>query len=835
MTIANASPNVQPELGWLAALLAPRDVAPHPNFWTGDVVTPYGVLGLLAAGRRSDYGRLTTFDRDADKAASVSRFGPLYEAFLDSMTVGTVEQGAVQLREMSLNGLGDYRDIGFRCACAVLAASALSEVEKFAEADQALRGVLKSLDVERSAAEGLLAAWLLCVRSLHYWDSGQDPRRLVRDALRLCEQLDVESLPEFEVSTGSPRDVREITIDLIESIEWVGHSYLARTATSVDERLAPLRRRTPIAVWRSRGHAADSLSERLKHDFKRLFSSAVEITYSFGNVNIPGDRDLSESLLWHEYSGSSVAHHYRELLGLARFRQGRADGESWLMAEGLRLLRQANSEKNVEFACASLLREGPLQVLQQDASLVIRRLHEGQLRQVELVVLKYAAPVLDEGARVEALNGLFEIRNVPPVQRGASWQHSGVYAEKVWTAIRELARANGSGVEKLSVLLSDIVRLADANEEGGIDHFMARVLDRWSAEDWKDHGVMEQVRSMRLHASLAEWKQVRVSLERVADSNPELAEYNFAAPTDVASVARRVDRSLHDVESLDQGVVETAMGIIRDDLRRLESTASSGIFTGGSIATADVAVALMLQTGRDDLWPDVLRTLTDPEVQRDDKTAALERMTRNVKKMPVLVAECAAERTGELLSGGPAFADDVLSPYPAAVRFLAAIGVLEPAEAVQFVAGLMARRTSQAMREAAHTVVVLAPDGDGQPWVTTVSVWLTFDSDVEVRSLAGQALGLAAERLSGAELDRLRALLEQDGTSVPRHVIAGLSDSGFRLPESIKATMQSLAGTHLSADVRAEAAVLLERDAKLRREQAEKDAEGQQRRWWKRS
>jgi len=802
------------ELGWVAALLSPREVGPHPNFWSGEEVTPYGVLSLLASGRHHDYARLATEEGgDGGRWALVINYLPLFDAVRSSMTVGTVRHGVEKLIDFAARGVGDDRDLALRASSAVLSTVGLTEIDRIQQADELLSQLLAEAEADPSPSAALLQAWILCVRSQNRWDAGENPQQFAARALEQIGSIELTQLPGFVVSKGASVDSEGCMRQLLASLRWVAENHVVSAATDFGERVALVRIPVPRPALRARGRAADALADRLESDFNCNFAASQQRRMSFGG-DLTGDQALTEALLWHEYVGSPSVHHYRGLLGMSRFLTGRLQGEAWMLEEGLRLLKHAQLEKHVAFACISLLRQGPLSVLRAQAENVISaQVSQDSASPVDLAVIKHAATIIDDRDRSRALDALMRVRATPPGSRGLSWQHPFSYVEKVWEAITELAMASGTPAEALAVLISDVLQ---RSESGGdfADHVYARLISIWDEGAWRDEQVSSLTDALRERTRSGDLPLVKRALARVTDVVvPEMADAAVEGSMSLEVAARHVDRMLTVVADIPMGVTEILISFLRSQMEGVRTGASAGRYSGGVLSGADIAVAFMFTTGRDDLWQDVLDLLVDSRVQRDDKTQALERMARNLDQLPDWVRKRVAERAADLLAGGPQFLGDAVEPYPPAMRLLSLLGAFTQGEPLQFVAGLMAQRTPEATREAAYSVLALLHFGGDFEWLLTTATWLSYEADPEVRSLAGQALALASgpwDELGRAA--RLQTLLEEDGVFVPLRVLQGLQQAMQRWPDGLRDAVASLASTHPSVQVRESAEAALAQD-----------------------
>lgn len=797
----------EPELSWVAALLAAREIAPHPNFWSAEDATPFGVLALLTSSRHDDYARMVLEDeppndQNSRRWSAVQAYEPLYEAVRQSMTVGSLEEGAARLLEFATEGFAEDSDVALRAACAVLAATALTEVDRHSDADAALESRLSELEDVASPSHALLRAWLLSVRCQNRWDAGDAPVELANSIGLELDRVDQSRMPALTTSLGSTLSPAECLNEIVIALRWVAQDHVVRLTQDWDARVELVKRPVPRLALRTRARTSDSLRSRLELTFKSRFADSVRREFTFGSDST-GDRALVEALQWHEYIGSTSVGHYRGTLGLSRFVQGRDEHEEWLIAEGVRLLRHAGMAKELAFACISLMREGPLRVLRDQGEVVVRsRVRAGRVFDVDLVVLKQSADLLSDELRAEALSALMLLRNSPPGPRGLAWGHWLGHAEKVWECIDRLA-APSRDVGPLVGLLSDALQVADGDTSYA-DHVYSRLIGRWRSDAWSDARLIEPARKLLDHSDEQGLRQIREALERVTDLHiPDLEHGPADAELTLDLAARYVDRMLAGVEDIPGDVIDALIPFLEHGLVQVRRNAATGRFAGVGVPIADVALAFTLTTKRRELWVPLTDLLLDQAVQRDDKDAAIARLSRNLESLPDdQRAKLAAGRSA-LLNGGPNFIGTATEPYAPGVRLLSLIGALDDGEALQIVARLMSEGTVQAAQEAAHTVLSLSRSAAVSDWLSTAAMWLSFHNDPLVRSRAGQALvTLRGPVERDGRLPRVRALLEEDGVYVPLGVLVGLADASPAIRSSLVNVLASMASTHPSSEIR---------------------------------
>lgn len=783
------------EMGWMAAVIAPRDVSPHPNFWSSESITPFGILALLEEGRQTDYARLLS-ERKRDEAWSGMRaYEPLFDAVRASMSLGTVSSGADALARIARDGLASDTDLALRVACAVTAATALVEVNRALDARALLAQTLAEVERRSGWQMSFLALWLLNVQanaqqslSAHALDNVAKSQQIVREEWS-------PSGVTFNISRGSSVSAQECLQDIWDVLSWAAAHHAARSQSDWNARLLLVRRPTPRLALRIRSRIGDSLEVALREDFRTTFSRPSERQIVFGEER-NGDSELFEALTWHEHVGSPFVRHYRGLLGRARFLRGISCAESWLTAEGLRLLRQADLDKEVGAASLYLHQQGPLHLLRDEGERVLEAIDVNDAYSLsDLTLIRHAASLLDSHARTSALTRLFADRashDGPRLKGGAG-------TEKTWQAIHALSDAEGTDSIALEVLLEEIAKNLEGEHADA--HAYARLVGLWRIATWDNPKVRNRVAELSTNIKTSNSVELNRAIELAAD---RLAPPAIASEKEInlQTVARYVDRAMLHSDEIPGDVVPRIESLLRDQLAATQKDAHEGRFTGGGLKEAELAVALMFVTSSVDLWKELLNFVLDPAVQRDDKTAALTRMATRAGDLPEVVTEVLRERSSDLLDGGPEFMGSALRPYPAGVRLLAMIGGLGVGAPLSLVAELMAMGTPSSRHEAGVTLVALAHRGETSEWFESTCLWLTYEADAHVRSLAGQALAIsdASWNRTGRH-ERLASLLQEEGTLVPLRVLAGVEEAN-RVPQTLHDIAVSLAASHMSTEVR---------------------------------
>lgn len=233
------------------------------------------------------------------------------------------------------------------------------------------------------------------------------------------------------------------------------------------------------------------------------------------------------------------------------------------------------------------------------------------------------------------------------------------------------------------------------------------------------------------------------------------------------------------------------------------------------VQPADIAAGFIVSGVADeDLWLELAEFLLDSRVQRSDREPAFERLARSNEPLPGSFLGRIQPRATQLLTERPSnrfFDTNAITPWPAALRFLAVHNLLDLGDVFDAVASLAGQAAGGARREAAVTAALLgARHGYSDLLVMVLS--LSGDDDAIVKANAGRALASYAhggQPLSRVAKRRLRELLDEDGLLVPRLVLREMSDTAAALDLEIQRHVSDMATGHPSWSVRAEARSLL--------------------------
>lgn len=798
------------DLAWIVALLSPRDIALHPNFRSQETVTAPSLLALLTTSQTGRFGQ----ERDSDEISALLESDPLGMEVVDAvraaMEIGTIAEGAKILDRIATEGPNDR--LALRVSAAVVASSCYAELDLL---DRAVR-VLESLTATELAGDddamGTLLLSILSVNlALRARDIGGDSGTPAGAASDLLASLTVGKLPAVQLSRGVGWSSSTTMSNIVALLQESCALHLAEGDPDFKARLDLVRRPPGTLSQRRLGRAGAAIDKFMKNAFDEVAGTGSN-TWSIEGMD--GDEELTEGLFIAEFSGSPSASHQRTLLGTFRFLEGRSSHQAWQIREGLRLLRQGHSEKRLKPALRIVRREGPLDVLRDEAVQILRnRTESRQLGDLEAAVLGAGSDVLGPQTATRGVKLLLAMRLDPRGQSGGRWQHGGFWYEATVHAARQLSAAAELELGVIGEVLSD---LEEERVPGPYDHMVARILPGFNLTVWSDASVQRQARALLGRGQDGFPESRRAIARQMELAAPPDAPIAVERPLTLMRLASVVDRSLVTGAAFPRDLVDEATNIVRDHMGQTKLAATKGQFTASSVYECDVAVALIFLTDAPGLWPAVVDFLCDPRVQRDDKSGALDRIVRFPKKVPAEAKEALLERVRVLLLGGPVFIGTAIDPYPSALGVAAVLDLVPREELLLQIGALVGSRKSHVRAEGVQILSAMASVGVEPAWLATTALLLTYDENILIRASATYALCRMRDTAQiGAQTveDRVISLLGSDGVEVPYATLAGLQQAKRPLSSNVRKVISAMAASHASRTVRESAQSVLGKQA----------------------
>lgn len=781
-------------LAWIAAVLRPRAVAPHPNFpdeeYEQQPVAQLAavVLGYERRGRRGEHGDIDSVDSGVRNAERSMLVGSLHEG-LDGLT-----------HEILTASHGDPARV---CALALLACTAAAEIDDYDRCDQILSSLLGRIEGGTSETD-LLRAVILQQFSLRLCDSGRSGAEKSIEAAQLLERVDVHDCREFPLGRGLSESYKDTLAHIVMALKHAAWSLVPSSDDEVE--------REEIPSWQEivRSQASEQLLqvERLRSDtYSRFLEGLYSRSFRSGAIStiwqLPPD--LFRAALPYELFGHSRAYQARKELALMRLLESDSGSATVQLSDSLRLLRHAGALTELDRAVERIRAAGPLSALSSDArQIMLRRAKPHMLRDSELRVLRGAAELMTADEAAFALIKVFEVLDEggPPVPPG-KLQSPVVGFEAASRAA--VALANVAGQE--DIIADRLLEVATSLSQGDElwDRAIARALNQLS---WK--GVSEK--------SIRRWSRWYQTSKDSLSVTAEVIE-SFVVGDDLraeepisnlSAAASRINALIRG-SSVNVSDIAQAVDVAKRELEQIRGSAVTGRHSFATVDAADVAAALICHAGLSELWEPLIGFLLDTNVFRDHKNRAFERLASERPQLPHEGRLSFRSAADDLLTNTNAgFAAESLVPYPEALRFLACYDLMNEPEAFSCIARLAGQSDRVAREQAARTVAAVASVNNGI-WVSALALQLSHDSDVNVKAHAARGLALLAVGSMDSEtvaLERLSSLLNEDGMLVPFYVTRQLQQAE-QLPQQLLGEIRRLGDRHPSSMVRSEAISLV--------------------------
>lgn len=798
------------DISWLAALLSPRSVSPHPNFRSVDRVTPAGLLGLVTSGE----------DRDRDELAGrlerplTSAETDLIEAASQSIQTRTMQSGVAELIRLSTNP--GVSDAAMRVAAALFAASALSEMDEPGRAVELLDKVVRLLPDDTDDGR-LLAGAVMQQQAMRACESGV-PFQGARDRARyLLDTVDIVQVSRYPTSQGSRWPAattnRNLLKALLEANQDLYDSALGFPDTKTLKRL--LRTSNSPLVSAMIRHAGTGKREYIKEAFSAYALSSERSVRS----QDPVDHPVWRSLMFFELVGHRrLARAYRQVLG--ELRMLRSQGQTELSREGLRLLRQADDAKRLRLALGLVRGGGPLAALTQEAeTIVTHRLSSVLLREVELATLEASAQLLDTASADAAFTAVLGSLQDVPIETPFRRELAAIQVENRFRAAAALA--------PVAKRVNDLaMRVLDGIESTGPtgDELLVRAHARGVAPlDWEE--VDESVKARwrmwlagreREPSTTAGWETL-LNMVTPELRNDEVSAAAASGTPTLDRVANELNVIMTSPEVSEQTTAwlrESASDLITERLDAARRDAAKGSFTMYSIEPADLAIAL-IQHAQADLWEPVTEYLLDPRLPRRMKTEALNRISSAPESVPDFVRRTFASRGTALFAADAVsspFEPPEIDPYPAAVRVLAALGLSTIDDLLSALSTLAAGPVRSKLEAARTLSTIVATTLPTPEWAVSIALQLSSDANANVRAETGRTLAVVLKNTHFARAlieSRLLGLLDEDGMLVPLLVLRGLTGDAEISPGVVRDRVSQMAQEHPVFGVRVQARYVL--------------------------
>jgi hypothetical protein len=785
-------------LAWLAAVLQPQDIAPHPNFADDDYDRSGPArLAAVVLGDPWRAFRIAQLVGNQDDDDPVSLAGKCLQS--DSIAV------SVEKLAHRLTGGPPPEDRALAGGLALIVGTAAAELDDYAACFRVLDAQLQWASEVRGSDDALIRAALLQQKALRLRDAGRSYFSTIVEVTAILSQVDIGRCSPFQTSPGVAWSSRTTLMQIRDSLANAAASLIPpdQSARAEEAGLPTWRELVREPAPSIALHEARNLAETYANYVAGLF--AERFRSHSRSIGSPGNPDLFYSVLALELLGHSGVYDGRKEIALLRLVQ--VASEPAALMDTLRLLRHAVARNELDLVLERLRAAGPLSVLSKDARQILRmRAQPEMLRTVEIRVLGVAADLL---APAEARSALDAVRAVltagGPANWPGHWELQIFRTEVAWVAAAALGNACGAAGEVATLLLD---QAAKAQPD---DQFLDRALLRATAAiEWAEVPEATQRAWLDLFNSqgINLPGTAEVVFARLRQSPP-----NPTPSSPIAGVTYRLNAAIGG-GAVDPELRSDGVPLVRETFGRIRADAARGTYSFTGTNAADVAASLVLFADADELWPELTDFLLDSAVPRQEKTPAFERLVRSDISLPQEIADRFRENSQELLAGAsPLTLEPLIAPYPAALRFLAAHGLIDDSEIYSKVAILADSENVDSRREAASTVAALATWAPGTG-LLAFALPLARDNDVEIRARAARALALLAGRedaLAAVSDQRLGELVSEDGLLVPLYILRALRDIPGGLPRAIRSRIEDLANQHPARSIRIAAKKLLDR------------------------
>ncbi|MFJ8404916.1 hypothetical protein ACIQ9K_31155 [Streptomyces microflavus] len=767
-------------LSWIVALLRPRDLL------MGRSEEENNAACQLAALVLGEPLYLHRFPMDSGTADLGVRFAA------QSLDPSEIREGLAGLVHQVVEEPGE--DIARACALGLMASCAAAEIEDYSAGEIVLQSLLDRLEPDSNHSVALLRVLVLQQMALRMRDTGRDPESVSTEALTLLGAVTPDSLAPCRLGKYANFTVTaDHMISALRHAIWslapwseIRMGRVGRWSNFPSRELMLMSPKSEL-VTKVRADRADIYAKFVQQTFRNRFGSRTR--YVLGGPDVP---DMFSQSLALELIGHASVRESRKELALLRLVQIDSYEQSEHVKDTLRLLRHSEAYKELSLAVERFRVAGPLWALSEDARQIIeRRTGLYTMGRSELRVLRGAADLMTTAEANRALVA---------VQGWSNESHIG----EAWLTAATLAFPAKKTNDVADLILHQVETHKQKADYLGID--LARAV---RALNWSDmHSKVREQWGRWLKRSGDLWPAAAESISGFLDADPD----DTRPLPDLDSVAVRLNRAING-NSMPPSAVQRSVELVTQGLHALISEARGGSYSMKYPSAADIAAALIIFNGVD-LWQDLATCLADPQISRHDTNNAFERLAHERPPIHAEAADLLRESALTILGKRDRFLDSPteVTPYPEALRFLAAYQLIDDGMLFSSVAQLAGNRSSAIREQAARTVATIA-EVRRDTWILAVAIQLSHDHDVSVRSHAGRALALLAgmedlePRVSEA---RVVELLGEDGIAIPIRLLNAMKNHPPTDSE-IKGKVEQLMLDHPALSIRSIAAQVVQK------------------------
>lgn len=787
-------------LEWIAAVLRPADIAPHPSFRDNTYDSlPHVALAAAVMGNEDHSGPWPELFGEEKPPPAPDEDRQVADAAIKTLHADSIREGVNEIRQLVAQ---QDLDVAVAVAATLLAACALGELEDYEACEALVTDALARLD-QHDPGELFLRACLLQQLCLRRRDWAVDYETPLREAYQVLIRLGLDStFPSFTLGPSAIGDsdgtLRHILVALRYAVWSISPDELDnREAPALPTFATMFKFEEPDELL----HRVEDAANQYRRSFEDQFRFFFDDTASYLGRSLP---KLFHYNLSHELYGHGGVYRTRKELALFNLTQAATIGRPIDASECLRLLRYCNADHELELAVKSLRLGGPLAALSKDARQAIaKRMTSQRVRHADLIVIRGAAELLTDAEAAKALDAGFELIDAgSQMNEVGRWTAFSKRLESTWRTVATLANAANRSDAAAQKILND---LRAAVYEEDLDRVYARtirVLDWAQVTDdlkanWR-RWLTEEGREWRQTGDLA---RLHLGMQSTPPGSEDLS---------IAEIANLINDTANGFPIAPE-LMARCSSRVREALERLHSTSIRGPWGMGGLDIADIAANLVIQ-GAQELAPPLTALLVDTGVPRTYRSGALDRLASSEATLDHDSLTQFRSNATEMLWARDALPFDGEShiPHPAALRFLGFHKLISEQDVFGGITRLAGSADRMARAEAARTISIIS-DRWESALLLSIAIQLTYDTNADTRGYATHALARLvgrnpqAARLGGR---RLRDLLDADGIVVPLLAIRGLQDAAPELAHQFTDSIAALASNHPSRLVRDEASAL---------------------------
>lgn len=797
-------------LKWIAALVAPADVSPHPNFPPSEVQAEE-LFGLLMQARFVDHDRIVNQEDEpglppptrarpsiSASPAEIDVLAACRQGFESSDANRNLDHLVDLLRKRTLDPVGEV-------AVTLLTSTLLAELDRHHEAVSLVGDLLGRTggDLEGGFPRAI-ALQHLALRKL---ETGETGLQESREATALLRKMRLKDVEPFRLSAGVSWSYKKTIASMRQELLAAAQSHQVRAEPLDGSGWQKIvRSEPPLLSLRTSVRGLRGYQEAAKAAFRDEFHAGGETVF----MDDPVDPPMYSAVLHYDVIGhSGEVFGWRTQLGIQRATPFFVGASlEWHAREVIRLLRQADNLQLLELAVRNIRAGGPLMSLLGDAEQIARaKIKSKSFSTVELVVLAGSAQLLPEALAEELFDAISTAIRTGATSTSLRWEIESSRLEKALVAVSAIAGT----INKSSAMARLLLEVAQdtTSEDPFMEQALVRIAD---GLDWVNVStdVMEAWREWltggdsNLHISIAAEISDSLTLPSEAEE-PSL-------PLSRKGIAEIINRHLVSKESIPESLKGPLVEAMMTSMSRVREDAAQHTFVMGGGPVAELGLAVAHITNDEELWAALAIFLMDPRVARHDKSLAFDRIAEgHWPASRQFVSELRAHWHELLFSSEPSMMETTINPYPSLLRAAIALGLPSSEEITDLLTRLSGGEAT-ARVEAARTARVIGRNTNWQ-WITHVALHLSQDRDHVVRAEAGRALTAllgSSQDLTELVHKRVLELLREDGLLIPTLLLRGLEETNAKLPSAISGEISRIGQDHLAFGVRLLARSVLE-------------------------